>query len=486
MATKPDRYADRTRDVDRGRFAGFELFPFQKAIEKIGVKTEPYKKLINYYSNYSDEPKYGSPETIAKELDRTYVFGFNENEIKYLEALINVLPKEMRLVIEQAGEEISLLGQVNLIPILKEAESLFLSSDFENKVVRQNIINDLGGVRNKLIAGYVEAEFQKAKTGLTPEQLASFNPDEIRNQIKATVTNPTYIPVVGQEFSTLQEPDMASGEIAVGSGTSADDPLSAITGNMPGDFQFNFSDEEIDISEYLRLNPTLNDLGQIAQQYDQPMFEMGSWDKLLNPGKRFVGEDVEGKSTMWTAKDAINFLFNLEEQGQTKKIEEVQNILKKGGYFAAIGEDGSTVFPISGVLDESTVKAWNIFLTDAARSNRNPQAHYLFKLKQMQNIRYGETELPPIDDPAAARSLIQQLAERALGRGISEQDVNGLFKVIDGWRREQLTLGFSGADPGDVDFNARIEDYIKTSNQRELELNSLYAGKSYYDKLFGE
>lgn len=425
------------------------------------VDTSALKPQITQFKNtFASSLRAFNPERLVEVFKDVYGLSLSAEDENVLSNFFSRLPTDLRLAADTPSGQSALITQINLLPLIKQAKTFVLSDDEGGSAYKSAEISLLNNLEAKIAGAYIAAETQG-------DAASSSTVD------RAKVYSESYVPPVGR-FATTETASSSFEDLVTTQASSASgDPLSAITENMPGAGDYAANVQEIDIATYLRQNPTVNDLAQIAKQMDSPMFEMGSWDRWLNPGKKFVGEDADGNSTVWSATDAINYLFALEEKGDIDKIKAVQNMLRKSGYFSAIGAEGTPMFPTQGIVDEQTLMAWNIFLTDAARSNRNPQAQYLFKLKQLNEIRSGKTAIPSIDDPEAAEDLIQQIAGNLLGRTVSPGEISSLMKAIDGWRREAMTLGFEPSDPGSVNFNARIENYLEEANQKEIEMNFL-------------
>lgn len=433
----------------------------------------PFRTAINALSKSKDASVLGPRETVEL-IDRVYNFGLSDAEETVLAGIVARMPKGMR-----TGEKISgrsILQQVNLLPVLSQAKAEI--SRNINNISESNqgqILKSLQTVIDKVTNSYIEQERVKLQSSMTADQLGSTSMEQDVQRLRSIVTAPDYVPSLAQglketagsdDFPNVEGQENFQAVASMGGGTG-------------------FVEEEVDWTSIARSDPNIRDLSTFEQIEEAGGFDMGNWDRWLNPGKKFVGTKEDGSNVTWTARDAVQYLYELDEKGDYERIKQVQNMLRKGGYFAPTSE-GPAPLPLSGILDQSTVQAWNLFLTDAVRSGRTPADHYKDRLMKLSRIRSGDVDVPAIDDPAGARSLVQQLAQRVLGRGINEDEMAKLFKAVDGWRREALTLGFSAADPAQVDFNARIENYLATQNEEEIQMGRLLGAQDYYRKIFGE
>jgi len=165
----------------------------------------------------------------------------------------------------------------------------------------------------------------------------------------------------------------------------------------------------------------------------------------------------------------------------TGKITELQNMLRRAGYFAVL--EGSPL-PIAGVVDKNMEQAWGLFLTDAARMNKTPADMFKEKTKQFAKIvETGEGIVG--EDRATTSSNIDALSLNILGRRLSPQEKQSLYKAVRTWEREQLSSQLYAPQPTQIDINSRLEQLIQNQNENEIAFNSIDSMNKKFDSWFG-
>jgi hypothetical protein len=155
-------------------------------------------------------------------------------------------------------------------------------------------------------------------------------------------------------------------------------------------------------------------------------------------------------------------------------------MLRGAGYFNP--KDG---LPLMGLVDQSTVRAWTLFLTDAARFNRSPKDHWINSVNQMKDIREGKVPIANPEDPLETQTKFQSAAQEILGRNLSVTESRLLSTKMEEWRREVLTFGLSPYDQP-VNFDERINNFIEQRGAGELAMERRRGLESFITKYFGE
>ena len=99
-------------------------------------------------------------------------------------------------------------------------------------------------------------------------------------------------------------------------------------------------------------------------------------------------------------------------------------MLRDGGYFKTL-----QTLPESGVIDDATRKAWDLFLTDAMRSGRTPADELKERAKSFETFLTGSAGYMQVDE-ASIESTARQLGQQVIGRGLSGEELTSLMSNV--------------------------------------------------------
>jgi hypothetical protein len=422
-------------------------------------------------------------EALADLFSELYDFMPADEERNLFVNFLNTLPQDLRLVGDSSSGPVSLITQVNLLSLTRQYRSQVANNETDSRK-RQATINQLNSLETLIADVYVEQEKQYLSSDGMGNEDASASGTDVEARAREYVSQPSYLPPVGRET--------AGQNIDPNTGT----PI------LDSNLQFGLPvGEEISYESILRLNPqsSILDLAKLEEEYDlssdyfdvtdfeewnsrnRPEAKRPSiyWGQSVFNNQRVPAVSLDRKVT-WSAKQAVNYVYQLDEKGDKNKIREIQEMLRGAGYFNP--QDG---LPLMGLVDDSTIKAWTLFLTDAARSNQSPKDHWLKRVNEMNDVREGRTPIPETEDPLATQNTFQTAAKDILGRNLSVTESRLLSTKMEEWRREVLSFGLSPYDQP-VDFEARINNFIEQQGSEELGMERRARLQSSIEKYFGE
>lgn len=401
-----------------------------------------------------------------------------------LSNIFSLLPQDLRLVGDTDTGSVSLISRINILDVTKQVKN-HVSKTEKNVATRKAFVASLNSLESVITDGYVATE-TSGQTTL----------DENGNVVKSTtptaevkryVQTGNYLPPQGRYASTQQDNAY---------GTSSETPL--MDTSFPGlQAGLSSSGGETTWEDVLRSNPNSSILDLIGLENVSDSFDVSDFETWMTSGRpaprkttNFWGQKITGdnqiaamsgnKKITWSAKDAVNYIYDLNEKGETQKLKEIQQMLRTSGFF-----NPETGLPVFGVLDQATVAAWNVFLTDAARSNKSPKDHWLETVNRNKQIRSGQIEIDELQDPLGTAASFQTAAQNVLKRGLSTTEERLLFQKMDEWRREVLTYGLSPQDKP-FDFEARINNYLEQKNQNEIWAAGQMSLDGFLDEWFGD
>lgn len=441
----------------------------------------PYQKAFDLYSQSGNVVPLSS-EQVADDLIRIYGFKKSDRQREYLIDLIDRLPQGFRFGIKTMDAATStFLSRVNFLQINSQFLDAWNSVSSElpsqaNAKTFSKIIND------------VDKEIEQKFVNLEATNLSnSGEADQVQGKTNEELVA-TLGPVV--RASQIDSPFARATNVQVEESATGGAVTSA---SVTGSPDWIGSDESPDTwNEYLRLTPssTVYDLQQFdtiksgdedySEGFDATMFS--GW--LSSKTKDEVNAKREdGTPVKWSASTAIKFIYDLSDQGNTAKINELQNMLRQAGYFAVLGEGGA--LPIPGVVDSSMEQAWGLFLTDAARLNKTPAE--LFKMKTTQFKKMTTTGEGLVgEDIAGISQNIDSLAFEILGRRLSPTEKQSLYGAVRGWEREQLATQLYDKQPTTVDIDARLAQLIERENANEVAFNVGESMNTKFRKWYGD
>lgn len=456
----------------------------------------PYQQSFDIYRRGVNEVPLSAKE-IVDDLFETYGFKESERQREFLIDLIGRLPQEFRFG-TKTGDQVdsTFMSRVNLLTI----NSLFqeawnsVSNDLPSKQNADKFSAIIQDVDKEIEQKYVDLEVANtgASNQLTNDQLlATLGPQvrsyKVDSPFARAANASTEMPSESSVTPTLDE-------------------------NLPGAFQKTIPSTGMDIQTYedfIKINPGsgIVDLAKIEvsgelsfnDSFDASFFKkwmpeagdvvaINAATTTADAAERMAQTAEKPKSTtvQWNAYQALDFIYGLEESNNREAIAEIQSIMRQAGYYQGRAVEDSVVMPAfrPGYLDDATIEAWQLFLTDAARKNLSP-SRLLFEQKRSRyNQRLTGEGIPQID-PFERDATVQQFAMNVLGRALNDEETNKVLKYVMQLERESATLGVMESDPDSINFSARVTDFIRRSNEDEARLIYADEQKKAWEGLFG-
>jgi len=445
---------------------------------KTKVDSGRYSKFANWF-NLDLQGKQKSSHEVVSSFEKFADLSLSNNERSFLRGIIETLPESFRVIkLDANGNETLAFSYMNLLPLIGEAVSSFSSS--ENQKDKFDAAKVGSSLSTKLRDYYVNQQLDIMTTPENEQRLLGMSEDERRKLANDLVNASDEAPAfrgrssIGGQGGAVDEAGAAQlsefERIAVENGLSPESFRPSTQTGQGGDL--------VDMDEWLQINPESSVLDLAGLEKDGLVFSEGfNMAGILDPNGSFTVKDNEGKARSWTATEATKLIYNLREKGETKKIEELQDMMVKAGYYM-------DTRPIRGIVDETTVIAWNLFLTDAARSGESPKNQFLKKVSERQMIRTGDL-FQSQQDPVAVEAVVQQAAGSVLGRQLTTDEVRSVTSAIKDWEKKAYTSGLSASDPVTYDFEARINRFIEQQNQVELQMSTQRVAEDYYKQVMG-
>jgi hypothetical protein len=434
------------------------------ALKNWKVDLKQYESSINRFSRTVSFEKL-STDKIVDAFLTTYGISLKDTEKRHLVSFIASLPKEL-LVGSDAGETpVALLNSLNILSLLDSALAYAQSGGGGTSKEAKSAVKDLTSLKSKVRDGYIQQEKQYLYSQMGDTELETVSEENINNTAAQYVDSESYQPPVGRETSSPTPTN--------------EDGTPIIDSVMPGGFALSELGASETWEDYLRARPDSSILNLIDMEMDDALTidDFESWvtsgrPAQAAPKKNYWGQKLSqdtiisansgDKKITWNARQAVNFIYELNEKGDTTKLREIQEMMFEAGYFRP-----ETGLPIYGVLDQATTQAWNMWLTDAARENRSLKDHFFKTVQQNRDIRSGKLKIDPIKDPLAVTATFQSAAKDLLGRNLTDVELRLLSSKFDEWRREVLTYGLSRQDqPFDLD--SRVNAYLSERNNDEI------------------
>jgi hypothetical protein len=445
---------------------------------KTNVDSGRYSKFANWF-NLDLQGKQESSHEVVSSFEKFADLSLSNNERSFLRGIIETLPESFRVVkLDANGNETLAFSYMNLLPLIGEAVSSFSSS--ENQKDKSDAVKVGSSLSTKLRDYYVNQQLDIMTTPENEQRLLGMSEDERRKLANDLVNASDEAPAfrgrssIGGQGGAVDEAGAAQlsefERIAVESGLSPQTFRPSTQTGQGGDL--------VDMDEWLQLNPESSVLDLAGLEKEGLVFSEGfNMGGILDPNGSFTVKDADGKPKSWTATEASRLIYNLREKGEVKKIEEIQDMMVKAGYYM-------DTRPIRGIVDETTVVAWNLFLTDAARSGESPKNQFLKKVSERQMIRTGDV-FQSRQDPVEVDAFVQSAAQSVLGRPLTRDEVVSVKSAILDWEKQALTSGLLSTDPTRTNFDARVVDLIQTQNQEELRFKAWAEGKDAFETIFG-
>lgn len=364
----------------------------------------------------------------------------------------------------------NLINNINLLPLFDEWSAEYAENNFASHY-KEKGIKQLNKARQILLDSYIDTEIVNMNnqnigsvTAATEEERRSKAAERVNSD---AIYSPTYRAV------------------------SASTGVSPITGQVGQEYVGSGLEPET-FEDYLRLNPnsTVYNLIEMetinagdesfSEGFDATMFAGWLTNKQRNEAN---AKKEDGSSALWSPTQAIKFIYDLADEGNTKKINELQTMLRQAGYFTLLGDGG--VLPIPGVVDTAMEQAWGLFLTDAARMNKTPAD--MFKDKKMQYAKMVTSGQGLIgEDKAGISQDIDVLSFEVLGRRLSPAEKQSLYTAVRGWEREQLSSQLYSQQPTTIDIDARLAQLIESTNANEIAFNIGESMNEKFRKWYGD
>lgn len=443
-------------------------------LQGLKIGEQPFAKTINYFQYVSPRSEILTGKETVAILKRTFSFELQPKETLALEAIIDLLPENLRRGTRgEAGETI--LSFVNLLPIIRAAETEMAKNVAgADKRAQNTYVSRLASIRTKILDAYKENERQGFYGRIGPDEMQTVAPEEIERRLENYVASPEYTTPPAQQANIAP--------VATSSGTPGLDAAEASVGiESFGPAQ---APATWTMETYLRENPESTIYDLIKMEQETAPFEDGfenSYFNQLTRGDWIVEKDESGKARQVSATQALNLIYDLDEKGDKTRISEIQRMLTEGGYFQVL----DTTYRL-GEADEATVQAWALFLTESAKRNMVPSKLFEQKKRQWaETRRYGAGMVQT--DPNAVFALIDQIGIEILGRGLTLPERQQLYVKFNEWDRQRVTnLTEPGGMPTSVDMEARVASYIRQQNKLELDYEKAQNLRTNITKWFGE
>lgn len=437
------------------------------------------------WTNYDKFAKWFNVDLQAKEDNGEQILDafLNSTKLKlssaeknFLKGVFKSMPASLR-VIKAKGQNIdSPVMYINLLPVI-EAKLVALQSPDYKKPGRRDVDKE----EMASITGSLTKKIRKYYVDMTLETLAS---DPANAQRMQTMSEDQKLAFANQLVdSTDQSPlaNITQGDTPIGAAPGTTSPLEETLRQagynvaMPTTGGSDFIDSW---DEYLKANPNGTFSELVAKEYDGESFSDGfDMSGILDPNGNIPVKLENGQVKLWNAIESNNLIYDLYEKGDTGKIIEIQNMMLKAGYYA-------DTRPIKGIVDSTTVTAWQLFLTDAARSNRSPADQFKFAVTERGKIRYGDVYQSP-SDPVEVNQYLQTAGQSVLGRPLTPDEVISLRNAVLNLEKQAITSGLDPVDPAKLNFDARVNEMIRNQNQEELRFMTWDKGKADFEAIFG-
>lgn len=464
--------------------------------KNFSVNEEQYSNFTNQFSLGGKTEK-ASAEELVDHVVSTLDLELSNQEKGFLVGMFAVLPEDLRQIRKRGEATSSVLDNINLLPLIRKGlAAIQANPDNKNK----EKIAELGEkLSEKITDSYVEIEQTRLSADPAAQnELLNMTEDERRAAVEDVINASNVSPIARASNQNIAEPEAISGTPTMDS-------------NLPTAFQKTLPSTGMDIQTYedfIKINPgtTIVDLAKLEATGEWPFndsFEASFFRKWMPEAgdvvsiNNFTTPDaaeraVAGqqkpapKTVKWNAYQALDFIYGLEESNNREGIAEIQSIMRQAGYYQGRAVDDSVVMPAfrPGYLDDATIEAWQLFLTDAARKNLSP-SRLLFEQKQSRyNQRLTGEGIPQID-PFERDATVQQFAMNVLGRALNDEETKKVLQYVMQLERESATLGVMESDPDSINFSARITDFIRRSNEDEARLIYADEQKKAWEGLFG-
>lgn len=442
-------------------------------LQGLKVNEQPFAKTVNYFQFVSPRSEILSGKETVDILKRTFSITLQPKETLALEAIIDLLPENLRRGTRgEAGQTI--LSFVNLLPIIRAAETEMAKNvgGADNRALT-TYTNRLASIRNKVLDAYKENERQNFYGRIGPDEMQSVTPEEVEKRLENYVASPEYTTPPAQQANIAP--------VTTSSSTTALDAAESSVGISPFGPATTPSDWTMDA--YLRNNPESTIYDLIKMEEGGTPFTDGfenSYFNQLTRGDWITEKDADGKVKQVSAIKALNLIYDLDEKGDKTRISEIQRMLTEAGYFQVL----DTTYRL-GEADEATVNAWAMFLTESAKRNMVPSNLFADKKKQWAATRKYGAGLT-YQDPNTVFALMDQIGMQVLDRTLTESERVALFAKVREWERLTATnQTLSGGMPTSVDIESRMANYISQQNRSELDFGIMQEFSDNLTKWFG-
>lgn len=475
----------------------YQSTELQNLFKNFSVNEAQYSNFTNQFSLGGKTEK-ASAEELVDHVVSTLGLELSNQEKGFLVGMFAVLPEDLRQIRKRGDATSSVLDNINLLPLIRKGlAAIQANPDNKNK----EKVAELGEkLSEKITDSYVEIEQTRLSADpAAQDELLNMTEDERRAAVEDVINASNVSPIARASNQNIAEPEGISGTPTMDS-------------NLPTAFQKTLPSTGMDIQTYedfIKINPGsgIVDLAKLEATGEWPFndsFDASFFKKwmpqagdvvAINPAtttadaaERMAQTAEKPKSTtvQWNAYQALDFIYGLEESNNREAIAEIQSIMRQAGYYQGRAVEDSVVMPAfrPGYLDDATIEAWQLFLTDAARKNLSP-SRLLFEQKQSRyNQRLTGEGIPQID-PFERDATVQQFAMNVLGRALNDEETNKVLKYVMQLERESATLGVMESDPDSINFSARVTDFIRRSNEDEARLIYADEQKKAWEGLFG-
>lgn len=165
-----------------------------------------------------------------------------------------------------------------------------------------------------------------------------------------------------------------------------------------------------------------------------------------------------------TLDDALRYPHTLESK---EKIIDLQETLRKTGYFAAVG-----TLPLHGFVDAATVRAWQYALADSMRAGQSIDSYLDTRVKnypQMLVNDQGYVLIRPETIENAAKSIGMEM----IGRGLDQRELDNFAKYIRQWEVDMImNAGFADNSVGDGAFTQAAQGFFDKTYEKDVTFDS--------------
>lgn len=389
-----------------------------------------------------------------------------------------IIAKAYEYLPEYIRSDVTRLDNIDLRPAIAAASKDATESKdkpFESYAFFQQ--EDVARLNQEIEAGYVQ---------MAVDSMRSFNPNMTGQERDQAAR--TELAKLKDGFSPLAAATAKTQQTtlpSVESGAGATSDTSATSSVAPTDPEAGF-DVTAGTGAYAtktyqqmlqeNYNLTINDLVQL--ETSSGLSSQAGTYNAAGFVQRLTGKVASADDKEWSLGEAVQYLYKFQDD--KSRVTQVQNMLRDGGYFKTL-----QTLPESGVIDDATRKAWDLFLTDAMRSGRTPSAQAEFATSAFnRKLTSGEGYMQL--DPTTVESAARQLGEAIIGRGLSGSELASLLQNVRNWEQQDFVRGLTDPKQQRTDLEARIEDHIRTQYQDEAVMSGIFNSTGVAKKVYGD